>query len=228
MAPAEITTRFLAFPVVMVAALFGSAGRWDLPFFWGYVGVLLGYVLVAGVFVMDKDLREERLRPGAGGKDRHLRRVALPFLVAHWVVAGLDVGRLHFSDTIPPSAQIAGLIGLAAALGLATWAVGVNRFFSPVVRIQRERGHHLITAKPLSVRASSGLRGQPLLQLLRLARPGLVVGDGAGGRYGGPDPAPHRPRGPLPPRGAGGVSGLRETGSVPTVAWDLVEEGVRG
>ncbi len=148
MAPAEITIRFLAFPVVMVAALFGSAGRWDLPFFWGYVGVLLGYVLVAGVFVMDKDLREERLRPGAGGKDRQLRRVAMPFLVAHWVVAGLDVGRFHFSDTIPPSAQIAGLIGLAAALGLATWAVGVNRFFSSVVRIQRERGHHLITAGP--------------------------------------------------------------------------------
>ena len=140
--------RFLAFPVIMVTVLFGSAGRWDLPLLWAYIGILVAYVLVAGLFVMDPALRQERLRPAPGGKDRLLRLIALPFLLAHWVVAGLDIGRFHWSNTVPLGMQVAGLVGLTASLGLVTWAVGVNPFFSPVVRIQRERGHHLVTAGP--------------------------------------------------------------------------------
>ena len=67
------------------------------------------------------------------------------FFLAHWVIAGLDVGRFHWSDTVPPAMQFGGLVGMAATMGLAAWAVSVNRFFSPVVRIQEERGHHLVT-----------------------------------------------------------------------------------
>jgi protein-S-isoprenylcysteine O-methyltransferase Ste14 len=132
----------------MVAILFGSAGRWDLPLVWAYVALLLSQTLVACLFVMDPALRQERLRPGPGGEDRSLRWMVTPFLLAHWIVAGLDIGRFHWSDTVAFPWRIAGLVWLAASLGLAMWAVGVNPFFSPVVRIQRERGHHLITAGP--------------------------------------------------------------------------------
>jgi protein-S-isoprenylcysteine O-methyltransferase Ste14 len=44
--------------------------------------------------------------------------------------------------------HIAGLVLLAAALLLAAWAVRTNRFFSSVVRIQNDRGHHVITGGP--------------------------------------------------------------------------------
>ena len=37
---------------------------------------------------------------------------------------------------------------VAAGFGLAIWAMLANRFFSPVVRLQEERGHHLITTGP--------------------------------------------------------------------------------
>src|SRR6185295_2758712 len=59
----------------------------------------------------------------------------------------LDV-RWHGVDRIPQSLQLLGLTGLAASLGLALWAMVQNRFFSPVVRIQTERGHHLVTSGP--------------------------------------------------------------------------------
>ena len=36
----------------------------------------------------------------------------------------------------------------AAALGLQVWAMIVNPFFSPVIGIQSERGHHVITRGP--------------------------------------------------------------------------------
>src|SRR2546430_15036882 len=52
------------------------------------------------------------------------------------------------SEIIPQVWQILGLAGMAASLGLALWALTQNRFFSPVIRVQTERGHHLITSGP--------------------------------------------------------------------------------
>ena len=144
----RMTFAFLVFPLTLIAVLFGSAGRWDLPFVWGYMAILLTYMVVVGLFVMNPALREERLRPGPGGKDRSRRGIAMPFLLGHWIIAGLDVGRFHWSDTIPIGARVVGLFGLAASMALVGWAMGVNPFFSPVVRIQRERGHHLVTSGP--------------------------------------------------------------------------------
>jgi protein-S-isoprenylcysteine O-methyltransferase Ste14 len=127
--------------------LFGCAGRWDLPMFWAYVGVFSVPLLVVALTVYDPDLAKERFRPGPGGKD-WLFVVGRLFVPAHLAVAGLDVGRFHWSDTVPFGAQIAGLVGCAASYGLILWAVAVNRFFSPVVRIQKERGHHVISQGP--------------------------------------------------------------------------------
>ena len=132
---------------VLVALVFGSAGRWDLPFAWAYLAVLIGAMVVT-VLIIDKDLIRERARPGPGGVDRSLRFVVMPFFACHIIVAGLDVGRYQWSGQIAAGWQIAGLIGLAGSLALSAWAVRQNRFYSPVVRIQSERGHHVITSGP--------------------------------------------------------------------------------
>jgi hypothetical protein len=76
------------------ALLFGCAGRWDLPPFWAYLGVLTASALV-GPFVADPTLIKERLRPGPGGKDYAAAVVVLPLWVGQHVVAGLDVGRFQ-------------------------------------------------------------------------------------------------------------------------------------
>ena len=138
----------LVFSLGMLGILFGSAGRWDLPLVWAYAALLLVYAVVIGFCVMDPSLREEQRRPGPGGKDRSMGWLALPLIVAHWIIAGLDVGRFHWSDTMPIGFRWAGLGALAASLGLYTWALGVNPFFSPNVRVQEERGHHVITTGP--------------------------------------------------------------------------------
>jgi protein-S-isoprenylcysteine O-methyltransferase Ste14 len=58
------------------------------------------------------------------------------------------VGRFHWSDTVPLVVQVIGLLATAAALAVTTWASAVNRLFSSVIRIQTERGHHVITSGP--------------------------------------------------------------------------------
>lgn len=142
-----VKIRLLVFPVLIGAVLFGSAGRLDLPFVWAYIGVLVISSLVAR-FTIDPGLLQERLRPGPGSKDRLTPWLALPFVVVHWIIAGLDVGRFHWSDAIPGAVQAVCVGGLAASLGIAIWAMNVNPFFSRALRIQKERGHHLITAGP--------------------------------------------------------------------------------
>ena len=48
----------------------------------------------------------------------------------------------------PPASRPLALIGYAAGMALSVYAMLNNRFFSPVVRIQHERGHTLVTSGP--------------------------------------------------------------------------------
>jgi protein-S-isoprenylcysteine O-methyltransferase Ste14 len=137
----------LAFIGLMGACLFAGAGRWDLPSFWAYLGMWTA-AIVLGMFVADPTLVKERIRPGPGGKDYlTVSLLTIPWF-GQFIVAGLDVGRYHWSDTIPFVLQVTGLVAVAAAFGVLIWATAVNRFFSSVIRIQTDRGHHVITRGP--------------------------------------------------------------------------------
>jgi protein-S-isoprenylcysteine O-methyltransferase Ste14 len=128
-------------------ALFASAGCWNLPWFWAYLGVF-GASAVIGLLLVDPSLVRERLRPGPGGEDYAAALIVVPVWLAQHVVAGLDVGRHHWSDTVPPTLQMVALVAIATAMTVTIWAMAVNRFFSSVIRIQTDRGHHLVTSGP--------------------------------------------------------------------------------
>jgi protein-S-isoprenylcysteine O-methyltransferase Ste14 len=66
----------------------------------------------------------------------------------HWVIAGLDHGRFHWSDSVPIWLQWTALIAVAAGYAFCFWAMRVNRFFSSIVRIQNDRGQVVITTGP--------------------------------------------------------------------------------
>lgn len=143
----RIAFGLLLFFAVFIGVTFGAAGRWDLPMFWAYFGVLVGMMLLA-LIGADRDLMKERQKPGPGGKDYSLRWLAVTVMIAHFAVAGADAGRYHWSDTVPRWMQIAALILIAGALGFSKWATMTNRFFSSVVRIQRDRGHRVVDSGP--------------------------------------------------------------------------------
>lgn len=157
----------LAFVLALVAGiLFGSAGRLDLPFFWAYLGVFAALGAVT-LLTLRQDLLEERFNRRARGRDNlaFLRAAALTTFLAEWVLAGLDVGRLHVSDTIPGAVQGIALVSLAGAFGVWYWAMRVNPFFSPAVRVQTERGHHVVTTGPYAFVRHPGYAALTLLGL---------------------------------------------------------------
>ncbi len=158
------TLNVVVFVAALTGVLFGSAGRLDLPWFWAFV-IVHGLLLALQRATVDEGLRRERAHPGPGGCDRRLRRVALPLYLTHLVVAGLDVGRWNWSGLIPLWVQGIGLAEYACGLGIAIWAMAVNRFFSPAARIQCERGHCLITSGPYRYVRHPGYAGGLLAML---------------------------------------------------------------
>ncbi len=139
--------RLVILELLLAAIVFGSAGRLDLPWFWALIG--FHFVLMFGAIrAIEPDLMRERFRPAPGGVDRGLRWLMMPFLLAQLIVAGMDVGRFGWSGPVPMIVQGTGLVLYVSGMSLALRAMVVNRFFSPVVRIQEERGHRLITEGP--------------------------------------------------------------------------------
>lgn len=141
--------RFALAFALLAALLFGAAGRWDLPAFWAFLTVFFGIGL-AGVLVVhrnDPTLLRERMKPGPGGKDPHMRKLAALCMLACFLISGLDAGRFHWSR-VPPAVHWAALVVVALGLTVWMWAMATNRFFSSDARIQRDRGHHVITDGP--------------------------------------------------------------------------------
>jgi protein-S-isoprenylcysteine O-methyltransferase Ste14 len=126
--------------------LFASAGTLRIAAFWVYLAILTAIVIVSFV-MLDPELLHERMRPGGKPLPFGVMLATLVFSL-HWVVAGLDVGRFHWSDSVPRLLQIASFVIFVAANTLAFWAMRVNRFFSSIVRIQSDRGQYVVTAGP--------------------------------------------------------------------------------
>lgn len=141
--------RAVLFPSVAGGIIFVAAGRINLPAVWGVLA-LLGVFMVGMVAVADPGMIRERVQPGPGSQDRFTQPASVVLLLAHWLVAGLDVGRFQWSP-VPPAVQIAGLIGYAACLVMLLWCLRVNRFYSSVVRVQSDRGHEPITVGPYAI-----------------------------------------------------------------------------
>jgi len=133
--------------VLLGGTLFLSAGRVDLPFFWATLLVWVGSTTIIGL-IMDRDLMRERSRFGEGKRGRLLQILGLPLVIAPFLVAGLDVGRYHWSDSVPGGAQAAGLGVTVVGFGLIAWSIRVNRFFAKAVRIQENRGQTAVMGGP--------------------------------------------------------------------------------
>src|SRR5262249_55616438 len=135
-----------SFVVAAAAALFAAAGTVAIPSFWVYLAIF-ALVMIVSFAALDPDVLRERRRPGGKNPPLSLRIFSL-VLFMHWIVAGLDRGRFHWSDEVPGWLQGVCLFTVAAGYALALWAMRVNPFFSSVIRIQTDRGQHVVTTGP--------------------------------------------------------------------------------
>ena len=64
-----------------------------------------------------------------------------------WIVAGLNK-RFSWPPDVPCTLQIISIAGIVFGYALGTWAMVTNAYFSAVVRIQKDRGHKVVTDGP--------------------------------------------------------------------------------
>jgi hypothetical protein len=111
------------FVVAAAAALFVPAGTVAIPGFWAYLAIF-AIVMIVSFAVLDPDLLRERMRPGGKKPPLSLRVFSL-VLFMHWIVAGLDRGRFHWSDHVPGWLQ--GVCLFTVGSGYATGIMGYAR-----------------------------------------------------------------------------------------------------
>jgi protein-S-isoprenylcysteine O-methyltransferase Ste14 len=166
------TLFLIAYFGVSAAIYFGCAGRLDLPLAWIYFGVNTGLGIVS-TFVLERvspGLVAERFKPGPGERDRVFKIASSVFTVLMLIVAGLDVGRYHWSGPVSTKVQVAALVVVILAYGFVSWAVFINRFFSSAVRLQADRGQVVVDSGPYRLVRHPGYAGAiPLLAFGGLA-----------------------------------------------------------
>ncbi|NQS90796.1 MAG: isoprenylcysteine carboxylmethyltransferase family protein [Chloroflexi bacterium] len=129
-----------------------AAGRWDWLVGWLYVGIFLAFDLATALVVIpiSPDLLIERSRSNQDAKswDKIIMPLAAGILpLIGWILAGFNE-RWDWTPEVGIGLSMAGLIGTVLGHGIVVWAMGANAFFSPLVRIQEERGHVVSTTGP--------------------------------------------------------------------------------
>jgi protein-S-isoprenylcysteine O-methyltransferase Ste14 len=151
MRKASLGILFLILYLGVSAAIdFASAGRTNLPLVWKYFLINLGtgVIFSAILEIVNPGLIGERFIPGRGEQDRVFKMGSSILTVLMLVVAGLDVGRHHWSGPVVPWLQIAALVLVFLGYLFMPWATMANRFFSSAVRLQTDRGEVVVDSGP--------------------------------------------------------------------------------
>jgi len=145
----RLLTRWALITASIAALLFLSAGTVRITSIRNYL-VAFSLLLLVTMFAVDPSLAQERANPKQPGTDNSRFITGLLFLVT-LAVAGFSAG--HSDSGFNPHAHIrnAALGAFTLSGVLQAWVMIVNPFFSPALRIQTERGHHLIAKSPYRI-----------------------------------------------------------------------------
>jgi len=149
---AKLLLQNLIWIVVMGALLFVPAGTLHWPAAWVFLGTIAILGISCGLWLARTDpaLLAERMHPMM---QRDQPAADKKFMLAFGIVAliwffaiGLDQ-RYHASD-VPLAPQAVGWAMLVLSTGFIMWVMRENSFAVPVVKLQTERGHRVVSTGP--------------------------------------------------------------------------------
>jgi len=151
----------LAFYPLLVGGVWGLAGELD-RLDWATLAVTcLFHFACVLLCAHDTGLIRERFKPGPGAPpwDRVLVGSMKLLILANIVFVPLEIGRFHWTPELIDAWRIVGLVGIAVGMILTGWTMRTNTFFSSLVRLQEDRGHHLIQEGPYRLVRHPGYAG---------------------------------------------------------------------
>jgi protein-S-isoprenylcysteine O-methyltransferase Ste14 len=145
------TIRVIVTIVFILAIIFVPAGTLNWPEAWLY---LILYIFAVGGCLIwlkknDPELLKERrsTRKDVKGWDKKIILAYTITLIIMLALAGLDAVRFRWSQ-MPLMLKVLGFLGFIPAVTLGFWAMKQNTYLAQYVRIQKERGHRVITTGP--------------------------------------------------------------------------------
>jgi len=137
----KLIFKSIFFFALIIAVTFIGAGRIDYWQGWIYNGLNIIFLLLS-YFLLPRELIEERLKPKEGMKkwDKIYYIVSIPVYFAILIISILDGGRFDWEPRIPILVVIIGVVVYTIGQIIILWAKKANKFFSTVVRIQKDRG----------------------------------------------------------------------------------------
>jgi protein-S-isoprenylcysteine O-methyltransferase Ste14 len=141
---------------VMGGILFGAAGDWRWPQAWAFLIIFAGATAVVSAYLLRNDpgLLDERLggitRKAQAGWDRIFMAGTLLAWFLWLALMALDARRWH-SSHMPPWLEVTGGLLVIAGIAAVMPVFAANSFAAPVVRVQAERGQHVIDTGPYAL-----------------------------------------------------------------------------
>ena len=140
----------------MAALLFIPAGTADWPAAWIYLAEMGLATLVITIWLAryNPALLAERMSPLIQRDQKKWDKLLMIVLIVLWcawfMLMGLDAVRYGWS-AVPPWAQALGAMAILVAMYVFFLTVRVNSFAAPVVKIQTERGHKVVSDGPYAI-----------------------------------------------------------------------------
>ncbi len=142
----------MAFTVLWLAGIFGAAGTLDWGRGWVYVALNGAGMAAVGIILrrFNPELLEARMqwrRKDTKPFDRIFMAVYAPLAYLQNVVAGVDAVRYGWSS-VPVGWAYAGVALLFLGYFLVARVMAVNQHAETTVRIQKDRGHTVVSTGP--------------------------------------------------------------------------------
>ena len=153
---ANVWLAIFALVAVFATFLFGAAGTFRWPGAWAFLAIFLAAVVLMTWRLARNDpaLLEERMKPPVREDqpawDRAIMSACLILFPGWLILMGLDAARFGWS-AMPAWLEAVGAGGVAASMWICDRTFRENTFLSPVVKVQAERGHEVVSTGPYAI-----------------------------------------------------------------------------
>jgi protein-S-isoprenylcysteine O-methyltransferase Ste14 len=152
---AKLLLQNTIFVVAMAALLFATSGSLHWPAAWVFLitSAIIGPACGLWLAWTDPALLAERMRPtfqaGQPAADKKFMLIFVAVTLVWLIAIGLD-RRAHASN-VPQALQVIGFVMYLLSTAFVMWVFRENSFAAPIVKVQAERGHHVISTGPYAI-----------------------------------------------------------------------------
>lgn len=135
--------------IIIIALIFIGAGSIDYWQGWLYIGLNIVFISL-NYLLISTELIRERLKPEKGTKkwDKIYYAFNIPLYFAILIISVVDAERFGWEPRIPVYVVIVAAFVYIVGQIIMLWAKRENKFFSSVVRIQKDRGQTVCKEGP--------------------------------------------------------------------------------